>query len=213
MTPWYEHGRNAPPAKNHRLGAPWRQTTSRLHAELAHMVLASDGEFHAMTLNLREDIERQALAKGRGAKRFLADRIAYHLRRALGRRVEFWFVLEFGPVPGGRLHLHGEIQCSMKEAKKARAALRSAGGKWLGPAVRFQAETTRCSDNGYVSYAFKEPFFGSAGILNFSGSASWKDEPFLITRGLKDRARKLYDVLRKHITLSGSGIRKFRELH
>jgi hypothetical protein len=177
------------------------------------MVLASDGEFHAMTLNLREDIERLALSKGRGAKRFLADRLAYHLRKALGRTVEFWFVLEFGPITRGRLHLHGEIQCSLEEAKKARAALRAAGGKWLAPAVRFQAETTHRPDNGCVSYAFKEPLFGSAGILNLSGSASWKDEPFAITRGLKDRARKLYDVLRKHIALSGRGIRRFRELH
>jgi hypothetical protein len=127
--------------------------------------------------------------------------------------VEFWFVLELGPIPGGRLHLHGEIQCSKQESKKARAALRVAGGKWLAPAARYQARTAPCPNNGYVSYAFKEPLLGSAGILNLSGFASWKDDPFAITRGLKDRARKLYEVLRKLIVLSGRGIRRTREVH
>ena len=103
------------------------------------MALASRGEFYAITINLREDIERQALACGSGAKRFLANRIAYHVDAVLGRLVDLWFVLELSAPPRPRLHLHCEFGCTEAEVKQLRKALRAAGGKWEPP-----RDDTRC---------------------------------------------------------------------
>jgi Cu/Zn superoxide dismutase len=180
-----------------------------VRAMCAHAALASCGEHHAMSVNLGKEFESQVLAKGSEAKRFLTNRIAYHLRTALRRRVEFWFVLELSEPPARRLHFHGEIACTATEAKRARKALRAAAGEWDPSARRHQVHTDPRPDVGQVSYAFKqEPLLVTERFLNLPRAESWRDDPFMITQGLKNNARKVYEALRRVVTLPGNGLRK-----
>jgi len=80
------------------VAAEWRDTTFYLRGEFAHYALALAGEFSAITLQLSDEVEAEALKKGGGAKRFLTERMAYHLEAGLGRQVQFWFRLETADV-------------------------------------------------------------------------------------------------------------------
>jgi hypothetical protein len=60
-----------------------------------------------------------------------------------------------------------------------------------------------------VSYAFKqEPLLVTERFLNLPRAESWRDDPFMITQGLKNNARKVYEALRRVVTLPGNGLRK-----
>ena len=146
-----------------------------------------------MNLNLGDEIMEQALSKGADAKRFLSQRLSRHLERALGRRIEFWFVLEISEPPANRLHLHGEIDCSATEAKAVRKALRAAGGEWAIGARQRQVKLDASPDEGCVGYAFKDPQLVIHRALRRLGagpSTSWLDDTFMITQALKRDARR-----------------------
>ena len=192
------------------MAAEWRDTTFYLRGEFAHYALALAGEFSAITLQLSDEVEAEALKKGGGAKRFLTERMAYHLEAGLGRQVQFWFRLETADVPGSRLHLHGEIGCAPRELPKARAALRKAGGKWDARGARYQAHTTPEPDNGYVSYAFKSDPGQGHRVLRIAREPAWWDAPFMVTSGLKQQSRALYEAVRRSVRLSGIGICNYR---
>ena len=98
ITPWYE-GFVHQTYRAHWIGAPWRDTTPYLRGEFAHYALKLEGEVVAVTLDLGAEIERKALAKADGAKRYLTERIDHHLEAEFGRKVEFWFRLEAGKGP------------------------------------------------------------------------------------------------------------------
>ena len=161
-------------------------------------------------MHLSEDVEKTALTLGDGAKQYLTDRISYYFDRLLGRTSQFWFVLEESNFPRPHLHLHGAIACSGHELKKVRKALRAAGGKWEASGVRFQVETKLEPDNGWVSYAFKNPYYLGERVLKLSGNSSWRDDPFRITEDLKPGAMDLYKSVRKSVPLSKQGLRKAR---
>jgi hypothetical protein len=209
FTRWYTRFIQ-PAARSHRIGADWRDATFRLRAEFANYALAQGGEFHAMSLNLGEVIEKAALKKGAGAKRFITLRVSYFLEAVLGRKIEFWFVLEESDQPARRLHLHGAVGCTSAEAKKVRHALRKAGGEWAPSGREFQARLRLNPDNGAVSYACKNPWLISDGILNRSGKPWWGDDPFMITQNLKREAKAMYLSVRRFVALSEPGIRKLR---
>jgi hypothetical protein len=168
ITPWYGAFVHQT-YRAHWIGAPWRDATPYLRGEFAHYALKLEGEVVAVTLDLGAEIERKALAKADGAKRYLTERIDHHLEAEFGRKVEFWFRLEAGKGPhnlpfsfrepaSGRvkLHLHGEVGCSDTEQSKLRRTLQKAGGKWESHGVRYQAHTVANPDSGYLSYAFKK---------------------------------------------------------
>lgn len=207
ITRWHQR-LNQPPGRSHRIGAEWRDTTYRLRAEFATYALLRAGEFHGLTLNLREDVEVQARMKGPKAKRYLTERLSRQLDAVLGRKIAFWFELEESTLPARRLHLHGAIGCTSGERKKARAALRRAGGVWELSARKYQALLQQKPDDGLVSYAFKDPWFIKDQLYNKTGRPSWGDEPFMITLGLKREAEELYKSARVSVRLTTPGIAK-----
>jgi hypothetical protein len=206
------------------MGAAWRDTTPYLRGEFAHYSLAQAGEFCAITLNLGDEIEAVALKKGRGAKRYLTERIAYHLQAALGRRVPFWFRLETADddvtrfrldkagEKGSRLHLHGEVSCQRAERRQVEKALRKAGGEWDLSGSRYQAHTHPAPDNGYVSYAFKHDPRLYSRQFGMRGEPSWCDDLFMVSLDLKQQSKALYERVRPLVKLSGRGFRKTNKL-
>ena len=156
---------------------------------------------HSMDLNLNDSVRKLTLSKGAEAKRFLTKRLSYHLRAALGRTTEFWFVLEETGSHPRRLHLHGGVGCGPSEAKAVRKALRQAGGEFPKHARSYQAKLSLDPDDGAVSYAFKEPLILSKTIRRMSSTASWADDPFMVTQILKSQAKSLYDAARVNVPL------------
>jgi len=208
ITPWYE-GFGDQTYRAHWIGAPWRDTTPYLRGEFAHYTLKLEGETVGITLALGAEIERKALAKADGAKRYLTERIDHHLEAEFGRKVQFWFRLEAGDGPhhlpfsfreptSGRvnLHLHGEVGCSHAEKTKLRRALRKAGGKWESRGVRYQAHTVANPDGGYVSYAFKNDPRLAHRMLRVESEPSWCDDLLMISLDLKRRSKALYESVR-----------------
>jgi hypothetical protein len=190
------------PASVNKSGAPWRDASSRLGAEFVHYEL-SRNEAHSVSLNLGVEVESAALARGVGAKRFLSDRISYHLDAALRRTSQFWFVLEETRPRPGRLHLHGEIECNSDELPRVREALRKAAGKWDRHAVQYQVDLVPDPDAGWVTYALKDQRLLGRRVRSRMGPASWRDDPFMITQDLKRRASVLYNSVRETVALSG----------
>jgi hypothetical protein len=204
ITRWYDR-HVAPPAKRHRIGALWRDTTPRLQTEFAHYALYRFGEVSSFTLNLGSDVEAIALSKGVGAKRYMADRISYHLQAALGRKFQFWFVLQETDPPGRRLHLHGALCFNHNKESDVKAALRAAGGEWKAARGReYQPDIDPIpSDNGWVTYAFLK----CSVARKRPKTGSWHDSPSTMTQDLKAAAKCLYEEMRNGVALSGGGVR------
>jgi hypothetical protein len=222
ITAWYERFEH-PTYRAHWIGAPWRDTTPYLRGEFAHYALKLEGETVGIALNLGAEIERKALGKADGAKRYLTERIDHHLEVEFGRKVEFWFRLEAGDGPhnlpfsfreptSGRvnLHLHGEVGCSHAVKAKLRRALQKAGGKWESRGVRYQAQTAPNPDSGYVSYAFKNDPRLAHRMLGVESEPSWCDDLLMVSLDLKRRSKALYESVRGSVRLSGKGLRKRR---
>lgn len=164
-----------------------------------------------MTLDLGDKVREEAHFKGPQAKRYLASRLSHYLGNALGRVPQFWFVLE-EPNPSERdMHLHGGIGCNAEEVKAVRKALKLAGGEWRPCGARYQALLVADPDHDWVNYAFKEPtLFARSYRRRFEGP-SWRDDPLMITRGLKLQARALYERARRQVKLSGEGVRRLEK--
>ncbi len=207
LTRWWDRV-SGPPAKSHRKGAPWRDTTWRLRAEFAQYELARRGKFYSFNLHLGVEVEEAARTRGEGAKRYLMDRLSHRLRRVLRRTSQFWFVLEESDGFNRHLHLHGAIACDECELKKMQKALRAAGGEWDRPAVRFQAKTEPDPENGCVSYASKDYRLRVASLFEQTGDMAWLNDPFMITQDLKRNAKALYNSVRSSVELSAPGLMK-----
>jgi hypothetical protein len=197
---WHDQ-HSGPPKRRHRAAAPWRDVTPRLRCEFAHYDLYRRGDVYAMSVNLGPKIERAALAEGRGAKRYLAARIAHHLGSALGRTCQFWFVLEQTDGRVRRLHLHGALSCDANEENAVRAALQAAAGKWSASCGQYQVHLEPNPDNYWVTYAFKD-----CPMRKANKPSSWRDDPFMTTRDLKRGAGDLYNEIQKQVELTGLGL-------
>jgi hypothetical protein len=203
LKPWYEHFALTTRRK-YRLGASWRDASPRLRAQFAHYALIERGDHYAMALHLGHDIMARAFSAGPGAKRFLSQRLSYHLAAALHQKPEFWFMLEVARGNTPRLHLHGGISCKPTEVKAVRRALRRAGGEFDMGARRFQANLQKDPDDGLVTYAFKNPFFlTSRKSRRKVSGATWAENPFFITGDLKREAGQLYEAARGLVTNIG----------
>lgn len=198
------------PAK-HRTASPWRDIDQQLKLTMTHYALKDGGPVHSFTLNLGFDVEGKALAQGLGAKDWLADRMSYHLKAALGRKPRYWFVMERAEGVHPYLHLHGEIGCSNMEAKAVREALRKVGGKWAG-VKQTQIEMKENPDIGWISYVTK-PDLAYLGPIacHLAGGAppkpSWRNHRVFIEQGASRLARRLYDAVRDHLTVETEAIR------
>jgi hypothetical protein len=161
-------GRYAPPAgRAYKTPAQWRDTSPELRVLYAHKALKTLGSTYTLNLNLRPDIEAQALTKTSPAV-WLQKRIAKELKAALGRPVSFYIVIEedhrYWQADDRRWHVHGEFGITADEAPRGREALRRAGGVW-DDTRQHQAHTAPAPDEGWPSYVVKDFWRYTPGMM------------------------------------------------
>lgn len=186
----------------HRAPASWRDVSELCRLTFYGRALRSLGPVHAFTLNLRDDIELEALRQPSPAN-WLRDRIKRRLEQALGRPVDFYLVIEDITDQGRRLHVHGAMGVNDNEVARARLALRRAGGEWK-EMRQHQAETKPDPDDGWPAYCAKfrgihgryvgnllRRYGGRHHLPTFTGP--W----FAATRPVGQRAQGIYEADRK----------------
>jgi hypothetical protein len=194
---WWEL--TGPGPRNHRTPADPRDISVYLRAEYLMLALRDSGPVHSFTLNLRPDVEEMACAAP-STRDFLRRRLSYQLEAILGRKVDFFFVIE--QATRRRVHLHGCLGVSSQDAEVARLALRKAGGEW--PVVRqHQSHTEDEPDAKWNSYITKDCVFStkfarawcesdkSGPKIKFSGPALY------VPQSLGMRAHDLYQSHRR----------------
>lgn len=175
-----------------------RSMSVYLKAEYLMLALREIGPVHSFTLNLHPDIAALACADP-STRDFLRRRLNHHLEALLGRAVDFFFVIE--QAAHRRVHLHGCLGISAREAKAARLALRKAGGEWE-VARQHQSHTEEDPDAKWNSYITKNCVFstkwmralceaGKSGpTIKFNGPANFS------SRSVGSKAQKLYETHR-----------------
>jgi len=148
---WHREQYAGRPARAYRSPAKWRDTSPELRVWYLHKALATLGTVYSFTLNLSPEIETDA-RKQSNPENWLHRRIARQLKRQFGREVPFLAVVE---EDEGRLHVHGEFLIEKHESKRARKALRCAGGEWVQNR-QHQAKTRHAPDLGWASYIVKD---------------------------------------------------------
>lgn len=173
--------------------AQWRSTSDETRLEWFHHAISSAGAVHSFSLNLNDETEHR-FKREPDAAGWMADRIAKSFKATFGRQVQFWFAVEVSD--GGRVHLHGELSVSASDAKRARAALRKAGGEWSSNR-RWQANTRAAPTRVPAFYAaknaiYRRPWkrFPTAKRPPFSGG--W----IFATNLIRRRACDLYEARR-----------------
>lgn len=152
---WWEL--SGPGPRQHRTPADPRDISVYLRAEYLMLALRDSGPVHSFTLNLRPDVEEMACA-ARSTRDFLRRRLSYQLETILGRKVDFFFVIE--QAAHRKVHLHGCLGITSQDAEAARLALRRAGGEW--PASRqHQSHTEEEPDAKWNSYITKDCVFST----------------------------------------------------
>lgn len=152
---WWELA--GPGPRKHRTPADPRDISVYLRAEYLMLALRDSGPVHSFTLNLRPDIEEMACAAP-STRDFLRRRLSYQLETILGRKVDFFFVIE--QAAHRRVHLHGCLGISSQDAEAARLALRKAGGEWSIVRQR-QSHTEEEPDAKWNSYITKDCVFST----------------------------------------------------
>jgi hypothetical protein len=204
---WWEL--SAPGPRKHRTPADPRDISMYLEAEYLTLALRELGPVHSFTLNLRQNIEALA-CKDPSAVDYLRRRIHYHLEAALGRAVHVFFFSE--ETDFRRLHVHGCFGISAQEAKRARLALRKAGGEWKA-ARQHQSHTEEEPDSKWNSYITKECYRTSEFVRALAMKCSnprpmtkFNGPPLFATRLLAKRASDLYRDHRQ-LVLSARNLR------
>lgn len=189
---WYERQPDCSPVR-HRALPQWCHLNAQGRAQYFHWALAKLGEVHSFSLNLRPDVEVQARLQPKPLD-WLKRRVDRCLKDELGRPVNALIVIEETDDHTRRLHLHGEFGVALHEVKRARKALRRAGGEWV-KTRQHQAHTNPNPDSGWIGYCIK----------NF-----WKTTPFM---------REFLKGSRQRVTFNGGVLayskivnRKAREL-
>lgn len=176
-----------------RTPAEWRDVSPWLRTTYFHHAAHNLGTVHAFTLRLRHDVEEKARAQFSAAS-WLQKRLVNALSAALGRPVDFWFVLENGRT-GRDLHLHGELVVGIEQVETARKALRLAAGEWT-TTRQHQAHTRLNPDEAWVGYVMK-----AAPYTNAKSPArhqrQFDGENHAATHGIRSRAQVLYTADRR----------------
>lgn len=183
-------------SRTSRTPSEWRDASDWLrhvyfHHALTDHLFTSESYANTFTVWLSKEVAEKACQKSSAAT-WLLDRIGRCLQEALGRPVEFWFVIEQAATG---MHLHGEFELERHELEKARAALRKAAGAW-DSARQHQTHTAGCPTLGWVSYSQKDAVWScsrspAAADRDFSG------EFFAATRSLRQKAQALYNQDRR----------------
>jgi len=168
--PWY--------LTNIRLPA-WDRSTPRLKAPYCSLALSLAGSAYTVTLRLGAERIRRGASSSQKLMQHLRREIARKLNAALGRSVEFWFVLELSNDV--KEHLHGELGIDVSELKEAKRVLRGVALDYYPPrAVHAKLTYAPLGAGGYAS---KEVDFTR---LVRPGA------PFTRTEALQRRASDLY---------------------
>ena len=134
--------------------ASWEDAIPMLRIVHIQLALALKGPTVGFTLNLSNDLV--ARHHGERLSDVVRRRIDSQLRRALNRKVEFWFVVET-PHDRPRWHLHGALGFSADEQILARDALLAASGIPISSPARQHALEFSPLHNpvGWATYASK----------------------------------------------------------
>lgn len=149
---WYECQPDYSPIR-HRALPQWCHLNAQGRAQYSHWALAELGEVQSFSLNLRPDVEIQARLQPKPLD-WLKRRVDRCLKDELGRPVNALIVIEETDDRTRRLHLHGEFGIALDEVKRARKALRKAGGEWV-KTRQHQAHTSPNPDSGWIGYCSK----------------------------------------------------------
>jgi hypothetical protein len=207
ITRWYD---TYDYSTSHRVGAEWHDATFYAQTTFAHHALClrepTDGAVvHAMTLNLSEKIRRAVLDRGKQGRGWLAKRVAHYLEAKLGRRVDFWLVIEEARAVTPLLHFHGALAIKPTERVLARSALRMAGGELPASKRASQARLDSAIDDGWVSYALKNFRLIYRRYLTRVSKGKltplWLDAPAFVSQSLKRDTRRLYKEARAKVRL------------
>lgn len=203
--PWWHESMLPPllsPARQYRTPAPWRDVSDEMKVTFRHLALKTFGPVYAITLNLSDEVE--ALARSQDYPLgWLRDRVSYHLKEALGRSVQFHLVAEEAKL-GRRLHIHGEMQITLPERRKARPALRKAGGAVPEEFKSKQLRIRPNPDAGWLNYLTTDlmkvsfsrnvlPKYGIKPTITFAGNA------ICYTDLLNAKAAEIYEQHRQLI--------------
>lgn len=205
---WRDYAVRLHGLRKHVVPAPWRDLSDPARLEWFHHALRSLGPVEAFTLDLSREVEIQA-KNAPSTVGWLSRRIARRLKQALTRKVDCWFTLEV--TAHHRLHLHGELQITPKEAKAARKALRLAAGEW--ELVRqHQAHTRKGPSVVWANYSAKRWNFlrpwkhGWMARISRPINGEW----YFATKSIRPLANRMYfeqsqEVIKLMETLRCSG--------
>ena len=172
---------------------PWRDTTERLQLDFFHQATGTLST-HPQTISLRLSPSLMASLKSSlkapdnmGLLASLHKHVSRHLNRALGRKVDFWLILDIGQNEAP--HLHGGVALDEGEADLARDALLKAAGitkpSFRGHALDMKPPT---NEAGWASYVT-----GNLGQLR----KLTKGKSFIsATNNVRREAKRLYEAAR-----------------
>jgi len=159
--PWYLepvwlNAGSLPRLRKHNVPPTAEERTERLVSMYWHLALVETGSVYAFSLNLHDDVEKEARGHPRGPVYYLYRRLASSLQIHLKRPVDFYVG---GELARGRFHLHGEIGLSELELKSARTAMRQAAGEWKAKGRNMQCDIRTADANwsGYVCGTYPTP--------------------------------------------------------
>lgn len=109
----------------------WRELDDAARLIPAYIAMRQMGQVWKADVNLRHDIAEQAIGKGPKCCDWLRRRVVDYLKKALGRDVSLFMVLEdVTDNEDRRLHFHALMVITYAERIAVRKALRQAAGEW-----------------------------------------------------------------------------------
>jgi hypothetical protein len=95
----------------------WKEASSGIKAICYQKALAETNHLVPFTFNLSIKLNAQAVASG-NVTDYLRRRLVDHMKRKLGRHIQFWFAVEVAhKVTKGRPHIHGSLSIKENEEK------------------------------------------------------------------------------------------------
>jgi hypothetical protein len=132
----------------------WREVSVELKLIFGLIAMAEEHDGLVFSLNLGNDLASRLTPGSKDTRNLVRKRIADALKAKLGYNVPFVMVLE--TEEQGRLHVHGALGLRREDLASAVAALRVAGGKWIGAGDKYQVHVREMYDAvGWWDYMMK----------------------------------------------------------
>ena len=161
----------------------WRDAGHKLRLAYYQLALDSQGPSFKFDVRLSEELMAEGRRDSQGFTDLVRRRVALHLKRKLGRPVDFWFVIETKPK-AKHPHLHGAVAISEQERVHLRRALLVASNT-KGEFRKFAVRTKQVTYGfGVAGYAMKSL---SRTTLEFPG------QNVTATHRVKRAAQKIFE--------------------